>query len=76
MNRNELLLKMRGDAVTKLLNFARAVEPFVADAACRKLFGHEKSREIYNECEKIRPLIWAAEAGEKDAEADLGRQSP
>ena len=56
--------KMRNDT-------ARAVEPFVADAACNDKFGWEKSRELYQECVNIRPLIWAAEASEREAARDL-----
>lgn len=67
----EIVKKMREDTVARLIAFARAVEPFVADAACNDKFGWKKSRELYQECLNIRPLIFAAEQGEKDAANDL-----
>lgn len=57
---DKAIAQLNDSALDHLLAFARAVEPFVADAACNNKFG-SKSQELYQQCERIRPLIWTAE---------------
>jgi hypothetical protein len=73
---NHLLKTMQSQTIDALMSFARFVEPWVSDAACNDKFGFEKSRELYQECLRIRPLIKAARQGETDAETDLTGQEP
>jgi hypothetical protein len=67
---DKILFNMQSKTIDALMRFARVVEPWLADAACNRKFG-EKSNELYQECERIRPLIRAAQAGEADAERDI-----